>query len=243
MHVGEKPYVVTTSEATNEFRGPVAWGQVELSTRVLTTDAVSGMLGQILPLDQRSALDEFGATDYNVTAAAHPQERFTIVAARGGDDIWVEMRRHPKTPAVEATRPAPEPAPAAAAPAPVEQPLEEPLAAAATPPAETSIVAEEATGVEEVAGAETIELIEMIETPLEDVEPEPVPVHAVARTVHDDGVAEPAHAEEVLVDPELDSEIELPFTIEASSDRFEEPALAPGPSAIALSDLDSGDDE
>ena len=96
MHVGEKPYVVTTSEATNQFRGPLAWGQVELSTRVLTTDAVSGMLGQILPLDQRSALDEFGATDYDVTAVNHPDERFTIVAARGGDDIWVEMRRHPK---------------------------------------------------------------------------------------------------------------------------------------------------
>ena len=102
MHVGEKPYVVTTSEATNQFRGPLAWGQVELSTRVLTTDAVTGMLGQILPLDQRSALDEFGATDYDVTAVNHPDERFTIVAARGGDDIWVEMRRQPKVMAVEA---------------------------------------------------------------------------------------------------------------------------------------------
>lgn len=95
MHVGEKPYVVTTSEATNQFRGPLAWGQVELSTRVLTSDAVSGMLGQILPLDQRSALEEYGATEYMVTAANHPDERFTVVAARGGDDIWVEMRRQP----------------------------------------------------------------------------------------------------------------------------------------------------
>jgi hypothetical protein len=95
MHVGEKPYVVTTSEGTNQFRGPLAWGQVELSTRVLTLDAVSGMLGQILPLDQRSALDEYGATEYNVAAANHPDERFTVVAARGGDDIWVEMRRQP----------------------------------------------------------------------------------------------------------------------------------------------------
>ena len=108
MHVGEKPYVVTTSEATNQFRGPLAWGQVELSTRVLTTDAVAGMLGQILPLDQRSALDEFGATDYDVTAANHADERFTIVAARGGDDIWVEMRRHPKAVALKAAVPAPE---------------------------------------------------------------------------------------------------------------------------------------
>ena len=60
MHVGEKPYVVTTSEARSQFRGPLAWGQVELSTRVLTSDAVAGMLGQLLPADQRSALVEYG---------------------------------------------------------------------------------------------------------------------------------------------------------------------------------------
>ena len=95
MHVGEKPYVVTTSEARHQFRGPLAWGQVELSTRVLTVDAVAGMLGQILPSDQRSALDEYGATEYEVIAANHPEEQFTIVAARGGDDIWIEMRRRP----------------------------------------------------------------------------------------------------------------------------------------------------
>jgi hypothetical protein len=95
MHVGEKPYVVTTSEARNQFRGPLAWGQVELSTRVLTSDAVAGMLGQLLPADQRSALDEYGATEYEVIAANHPEEQFTIVAARGGDDIWIEMRRRP----------------------------------------------------------------------------------------------------------------------------------------------------
>jgi twitching motility protein PilT len=95
MHVGEKPYVVTTSEARNQFRGPLAWGQVELSSRVLTSDAVAGMLGQILPPDQRSALDEYGATEYEVIAANHPEEQFTIVAARGGDDIWIEMRRRP----------------------------------------------------------------------------------------------------------------------------------------------------
>jgi twitching motility protein PilT len=95
MHVGEKPYVVTTSEARNQFRGPLAWGQVELSTRVLTEDAVAGMLGQILPLDQRSALEEYGATEYQVIAANHPEEHFTIVAARGGEDIWIEMRRRP----------------------------------------------------------------------------------------------------------------------------------------------------
>ena len=95
MHVGEKPYVVTTSEARNQFRGPLAWGQVELSTRVLTPEAVAGMLGQILPIEQRSALEEYGATEYEAIAANHPEEHFTIVAARGGDDIWLEMRRRP----------------------------------------------------------------------------------------------------------------------------------------------------
>jgi twitching motility protein PilT len=121
MHVGEKPYVVTTSEATNQFRGPLAWGQVELSTRVLTTDAVSGMLGQILPLDQRSALDEYGATEYEVTATNHAEERFTIVAARGGDDIWVEMRRKPKVEAAPVAVAAPAHVAAVAASAAVEQ--------------------------------------------------------------------------------------------------------------------------
>ena len=40
MHVGEKPYMVTTSSAMSAYRGPLAWGQVELSSRVLTADAV-----------------------------------------------------------------------------------------------------------------------------------------------------------------------------------------------------------
>ncbi|MGH9372494.1 MAG: hypothetical protein ACRD15_13260, partial [Vicinamibacterales bacterium] len=110
MHVGEKPYVVTTSEATNEFRGPLAWGQVELSSRVLTSEAVVGMLGQILPIDQRAALDEYGAIDYEVAAANDPAEKFTIVAARGGDDIWLEVRRQSKlTPEPAIVVPAAEP--------------------------------------------------------------------------------------------------------------------------------------
>ena len=64
MHVGEKPYVVTASSSMNAYRGPLAWGQVELSSRVLTFDAVSSMLGQILPADQQLALTEFGAIEH-----------------------------------------------------------------------------------------------------------------------------------------------------------------------------------
>ena len=107
MHVGEKPYVVTTAEAASEFRGPLSWGQVELSSRVLTLQAVTGMLQQILPADQRSALDEYGAIEYDVASGADTAERFRIVAARGGDDVWLEVRRQPKHAAAAAPEPSP----------------------------------------------------------------------------------------------------------------------------------------
>ncbi|MET0213203.1 MAG: hypothetical protein ABW292_09385, partial [Vicinamibacterales bacterium] len=93
MHVGEKPYVVTASSSMNAYRGPLAWGQVELSSRVLTFDAVSSMLGQILPADQQEALTEFGAIEHEIPSPAGIADRFTVVAARGGEDVWLEVRR------------------------------------------------------------------------------------------------------------------------------------------------------
>src|SRR5437764_10125533 len=83
IHVGEKPYVVAPS------------GQVELATRALTFEAVTGILEQMLPGESRQALEEFGAIQYELPLL--PQfrnEHFTVVAARGGDDVWVEVRRH-----------------------------------------------------------------------------------------------------------------------------------------------------
>ena len=94
MHVGEKPYVVTTSSSMNAYRGPLAWGQVELSSRVLTSEAVLSMVGQILPPEQRQALDDLGAIEHEIAPPAGIADRFSIVAARGGDDIWLELRRH-----------------------------------------------------------------------------------------------------------------------------------------------------
>ena len=94
MHVGEKPYVVTTSSSMNAYRGPLAWGQVELSSRVLTPDAVISMVSQILPADLRQSLDDLGAVEHEIVAPAGIPNRFTVVAARGGDDIWLELRRH-----------------------------------------------------------------------------------------------------------------------------------------------------
>jgi twitching motility protein PilT len=109
MHVGEQPYVVAAS------------GPVELSSRPLTLEAVAGMLGQLLPSESRRALEELGAIEYELPKSlASSDERFTVVAARGGDDIWIEVRRH-----------------RVAAPAAAEAPVQfpEPI----FPPAETAV--------------------------------------------------------------------------------------------------------
>ena len=82
MHPGDRPYVVSPG------------GQVELASRGLTLDAVNGIVGQLLPAEIQSALDEFGAIQHHLPARPEfPGEHFTVVAARGGDDVWVEVRR------------------------------------------------------------------------------------------------------------------------------------------------------
>lgn len=82
MHAGEKPYVV----------GPA--GQVELAKRPLTMEAVKGIVSQLLPGDVSHALDEFGAVQHEIVSPpGFPGESFTVVAARGADDMWVEVRR------------------------------------------------------------------------------------------------------------------------------------------------------
>jgi twitching motility protein PilT len=82
MHAGDKPYVVAPS------------GQVELASKGLTLEAVNGIVSQLLPPDVFSALDEFGAIQHELAAQpGFPGESFTVVAARGGDDVWVEVRR------------------------------------------------------------------------------------------------------------------------------------------------------
>ena len=82
MHAGDKPYVVSPT------------GQVDLATRGLALDAVNGIVNQLLPPELQQALDEFGAVQHELAALPEfPGEHFTIVAARGGDDVWVEIRR------------------------------------------------------------------------------------------------------------------------------------------------------
>ena len=82
MHAGDKPYVVSPS------------GQVELASRGLTLDAVTGIVAQLLPIEFRNALDELGAVQYALPPRPEfPQEQFIVVVARGGDDVWAEIRR------------------------------------------------------------------------------------------------------------------------------------------------------
>jgi twitching motility protein PilT len=82
MHAGDKPYVVTPA------------GQVDLASRGLTLDAVNGIVSQLLPPEVLRALDEFGAAQHELSPRADfPNEQFTVVAARGGDDVWMEIRR------------------------------------------------------------------------------------------------------------------------------------------------------
>src|SRR5437762_5985352 len=82
LHVGEKPYVVTPT------------GQVDLATRGLSLEAVDGIVNEILPVESQHALEEFGAVQYELPAIVEfPSEQFIVVAARGGDDLWAEIRR------------------------------------------------------------------------------------------------------------------------------------------------------
>src|SRR5471030_105727 len=82
MHAGDKPYVVSPT------------GQVDLASRGLTLEAVNGILAQLLPIEPLNALNEFGAVQHELAPMAElPGEQFTVVAARGGDDVWMEIRR------------------------------------------------------------------------------------------------------------------------------------------------------
>jgi twitching motility protein PilT len=82
MHAGDKPYVVTPT------------GQVDLASRGLNLDAVNGIVNELLPPELQHALEEFGAVQYELPPAPEfPGEHFTVVVARGGDDVWTEVRR------------------------------------------------------------------------------------------------------------------------------------------------------
>lgn len=186
LHVGEKPYVVAAA------------GSVELSRQGLGLGAMEGLLAQLLTAEALRSLREMGAVEHELTAVpAAGGDRFTVVAARGGDDIWIEVRRHRRVrhrlpvpvPAPELVAPEPPPTPAEHTPAP--EPTADPVEAAppempAEAPAPALVAEPEPAPVEEVAAPvpEPIEVLEPVAEPpvpaepvVEEVEmPEPVPV-------------------------------------------------------------------
>lgn len=81
MHVGERPYVLTPA------------GPANLSDRPLSVEAMHNVLGDLLTQEDGGTLREVGAVEKDVTVAGAPGEVFRLVAAKGGDDIWVEFRR------------------------------------------------------------------------------------------------------------------------------------------------------
>lgn len=162
MHVGERPYVVVGTQTIN------------ISTHGLNLDAMTGMLTQLLPADAQTQLEEFGAVEYKIP---HPgEDRFSVVAARGGDDIWIEIRRRRPQPVAP---PVPEPviAPVAqAAVAIAAPPIAEPVAAVAPEP-----------------------VAEPIPEPVADVPPEPIPEPVAAAPP--EPIVEPAFADATVDEP------------------------------------------
>ena len=56
---------------------------------------MEGLLAQVLSPDALRSLREMGAVEHELVGSpAAGADRFTVVAARGGDDIWIEVRRH-----------------------------------------------------------------------------------------------------------------------------------------------------
>jgi twitching motility protein PilT len=123
MHVGERPYVVTPGGTTN------------LSDRPMSVEAMSNVLTDLLTAQDNVTLKDMGVVEKDVKVEAAPGEVFHVVAARGGDDIWVEFRRvhpAPRSAGPAATQASP---PSAAPPAiPVlAPPALNPKTSAATP--------------------------------------------------------------------------------------------------------------
>lgn len=81
MHVGERPYVLAPT------------GSVNLSERPLTVDAMKGALADLLAPEDQRTLSEVGAVEREIRPRDPAGDTFVLVAARGGDDIWIELRR------------------------------------------------------------------------------------------------------------------------------------------------------
>jgi twitching motility protein PilT len=83
LHVGERPAVISGR------------GRVEVASTPMTLGTMDSLLGDLLAPDAQRALVEVGAVESELRPALlGAGERFTVVAARGGDDVWIELRRN-----------------------------------------------------------------------------------------------------------------------------------------------------
>jgi twitching motility protein PilT len=238
MHVGEQPYVVAPA------------GPVELSSRPLTLEAVAGMLGQLLPADSRRALDELGAIEHELPRVPEG-DRFTVVAARGGDDIWLEIRRHravlPSLHVVAEAPPAPEApradvVPVAAVPTPAPVEVAVPVVASepvrveaevppAVVPAPAPVEAEAATASEPVPFGPAVPTAEV--EPAAVLAAEPIEAPAAEIGAPEEEVEIPLSevdlAAELAASPQGASVAEVVPPVEAEVPVEEPPAPAPVP--------------
>ena len=197
LHVGEKPYVVA------------ATGSVELSRQGLGLGAMEGLLAQLLSADALRSLREMGAVEHELAASpAAGADRFTVVAARGGDDIWIEVRRHrrvrPPMPVSVATPAAAPVAEEVAVREPVEALVES--ATAAEEPVEHVVETPVPSMVH--ASAADVETLPEASEPLrsEPLPSEPSPVAAEPVTIAEPVVAQAPIDDEVPVaEPELEA--------------------------------------
>ena len=185
MHVGERPIVVS---------GPKT---IDLSTHGMNLGAMVGMLGQLLSGEALASLKELGAVEHALPSRG--SDHFSVVAARSGDDIWIEIRRRREAPVATETAPVAR-APVAIEPAPATS-TDEPAPAASTdePAPATSTDAPAVSAGEPAAGP----IDEVSDTPLPAGPPVPAGLEADASAGHEPEAAladEPAAS--VSVEPD-----------------------------------------
>jgi len=193
MHVGERPIVVSGQRT------------IDLSTHGMNLSAMVGMLGQLLSGDALSSLKELGAVEHALPSRG--SDHFSVVAARSGDDIWIEIRRRRETSETTAEIPA-----GTAQPSEVELP-------AAAPPALAESEAGDADSVEAAATDAESAPAEASAPADEPSAEQPEPAVADA-SVSDAGEA--GASETVTAEP-TDTETEL-AEIEAAAPAEPEPA-------------------
>jgi len=206
LHAGERPYVVAPT------------GQLELASRALTLDAVKGMVNELLSAEARQALDEIGAVQHDLASPGFASgQTFSVVAARGGDDIWIEIRRHRAPVRI---------------PAPVPVPVEVAVAAPAPPPSPPPQVPEPEVQSEWVAPEPVAEVEVVPEVPVYS-QPEP--------TV--DWAAELQPDQEPTPEPEVEVALESEVALELAPELEVEPEVEPEPLPLSALTFESASPE